>query len=141
MFAGEYQHNIDDKGRIIMPSKFRDKLSEPFYITIGDNGCLFVYTQSEWEKVENKLNLTTGGNSQKIKRIFFSNACECELDKQGRTLIPAKLRQFAGINRDVTVIGVSHKIEIWATERWNSYIGTEADTLEEISAQIEQLSL
>lgn len=140
MFAGNYQHNIDEKGRMIIPSKFREGLGDAFYITIGDNGCLFVYPLSEWQKVEEKLS-ATGGNSQKIKRIFFANACECEADKQGRTLIPSKLRDFAGIKKDVVVVGVSNKVEIWAGERWAEYIGTEEETLKEISEQIELLGL
>ena len=140
VFAGTYFHNIDEKGRMIVPAKFREGLCESFYVTIGDNGCLFAYPLEEWRKVEEKLS-AVGANAQKIKRIFFANACECEVDKQGRTLIPAKLREFAGITKDVVVLGVSNKVELWAKERWNEYIGSEAETLEEISSQIELLGL
>lgn len=140
MFAGTYQHNIDEKGRMIVPSKFRDELGDVFYITIGDNGCLFAYNKTEWQKVEEKL-ANTGPNAQKIKRVFFANASECELDKQGRTMLPTKLRDFAAISKDIFVIGVSNKIEIWAKERWEAYIGSEDETLKEISQQIETLGL
>lgn len=123
MFIGEYQHTLDPKGRVIMPSKFRDDLGERFVVTKGLDNCLFVYPQSEWQELERKLRTLplTSRDARAFTRFFFSGATECELDKQGRILIPANLREYAELDKDLTIIGVASRVEIWGRERWDDY--------------------
>ncbi len=123
MFRGEYQHIVDVKSRIIMPSKFRDKLGDMFIITKGLDKCLFVYTMDEWEAFEAKvknLPMTDEGVRQFV-RFFVGGACECEPDNQGRILLPANLKEYAAIGKNIVSVGVSNRIEIWAKESWDSY--------------------
>ena len=108
MFKGEYSHSVDAKGRIIMPAKFREILGEEFVVTKGLDGCLFVYPNKEWENIENKFReipLTTK-DARKFSRFFFAGAADCEVDRQGRVLIPSVLREFAGLNKEVVLVGV-----------------------------------
>lgn len=126
MFKGEFNHTIDTKGRMIVPAKFRDALGETFVVTKGLDGCLFVYPNEEWEKIEEKFSRIpmTTKDARKFSRFFFAGASDCELDKQGRTLIPSTLREFAGLEKEVVMVGVLTRIEIWSKERWdeqNSY--------------------
>ena len=137
MFMGEYNHTIDTKGRLIIPSKFRETLGDEFVITKGLDGCLFVYDNKEWSAFEEKLKALPLMNkeSRKFVRFFLAGAANVELDKQGRILIPAELREFAGLEKDVTLIGVGARIEIWSKDRWeaeSSELGVE-DTLEKLS--------
>src|SRR3569833_963947 len=120
MFMGEYQHSIDDKGRLIIPAFFRDGLGASFVVTRGLDNCLFVYPQTEWENLEAKLKTLpfTRADARAFSRFFFSGASECELDKQGRANIPSHLRDYAKLNRDCVVIGVSNRVEIWGKESW-----------------------
>lgn len=118
MLTGEYFHNIDDKGRMIFPSKLRDDLGEQFYITRWLDDCLVVFSQEEWDNICQKLKEQPMGRSRDIQRFLFANACTVEPDKQGRILIPANLRERAGITKDVAVIGVLNRAEIWDKERW-----------------------
>lgn len=119
MFMGEYNHSIDAKGRIIVPSKFREALGDTFVVTLGLDGCLFVYPNSEWESFLTKLNSLPGSKeARQLQRYFLAGATECEVDKQGRILIPAKLRTTAALDKDVVFVGVLSKIEIWSKERW-----------------------
>ena len=116
MFKGEYSHSVDAKGRIIMPAKFREILGEEFVVTKGLDGCLFVYPNKEWENIENKFReipLTTK-DARKFSRFFFAGAADCEVDRQGRVLIPSVLREFAGLNKEVVLVGVLNRIEIGA---------------------------
>lgn len=118
MFMGEYDHTIDAKGRIIIPSKFREDLGEVFYITAGLDGCLYVYPQKEWQSLAEKFAKIPGNEeARRLQRFFFSKASECEVDKQGRILIPMKLREDAGLDKDIVFVGVLNKIEIWSKER------------------------
>lgn len=123
MFIGEYQHTIDPKGRVIMPAKFREGLGEKFVLTKGLDHCLFAYPNEEWGILEKKLRSLplTNKDARAFIRFFFAGACECELDKQGRILIPANLREYAGLERDVVIIGVSTRVEIWSKDRWDEY--------------------
>ncbi|MFO7294659.1 MAG: division/cell wall cluster transcriptional repressor MraZ [Caldicoprobacter sp.] len=123
MFIGEYQHIIDSKGRVIMPAKFREGLGERFVLTKGLDHCLFVYPNEEWAILEKKLRSLplTNKDARAFIRFFFAGACECELDKQGRILIPANLREYAGLEKDVVIIGVSTRVEIWSKDRWDEY--------------------
>jgi MraZ protein len=120
MFIGEYQHSIDPKGRLIMPSKYREALGTAFIITKGLDQCLFAYTLKEWEIFTNKLTELNMGkkNARAAARFFFSGAVEIEIDKQGRALIPANLRLYANLNKDVCIAGVHTRIEIWDREKW-----------------------
>lgn len=133
MFMGEYQHTIDDKGRLIIPSKFREELGETFIITRGLDQCIFVYPLSEWEIIEQKLKVLpfTKKDARAFTRFFFSGAAECQLDKQGRASITSPLRQYANLDKDCVVIGVSNRIEIWSKTEWATYFeGSEANFAE-----------
>lgn len=123
MFMGEYQHSLDEKGRIIIPAKFRDDLGEKFIITRGLDNCLFVYPATQWKILEEKIKElpTAQSDTRAFVRMFFSGAVEVEMDKQGRVLIPQHLREHAKIDKDVYVIGVSTKVEVWAKETWETY--------------------
>ena len=120
MFMGEYSHSVDAKGRLIVPAKFREQLGDQFVVTKGVDGCLYVYSQEEWKRIEEKfreVNLTTK-DARKFMRFFFAGAAMCEVDKQGRILIPSVLRDFAGLEKDVVLVGVLSKIEIWDKDRY-----------------------
>ena len=121
MLIGEYQHNIDAKGRVAVPTKFRDDLGLRFYITKGLDGCLFVLQQSEWEKLEDKIRQMPISKARTIQRFFFSGAAEVQPDKQGRILIPQPLREHASLNKEVTFIGTANRVEIWDSAKWTSF--------------------
>lgn len=121
MFSGEYNHSIDEKGRLIIPSKFRFELGEKFILTRGLDGCICIYPMSEWEALEEKLRglPLTNKNSRLVTRFLVGGAVTCELDKQGRILIPGPLREHAGLTKDVVLAGTLERIEIWDKARWN----------------------
>lgn len=121
MLIGEYQHNIDAKGRVAVPTKFRDDLGMRFYITKGLDSCLFVLQQSEWEKLEEKIRQMPISKARTIQRFFFSGAAEVQPDKQGRILIPQPLREHASLNKEVTFIGTANRVEIWDSAKWTSF--------------------
>lgn len=123
MFIGEYQHAIDNKNRMIIPSKFRDSLGEGFVLTKGLDGCLYAYTLEEWKVLEEKLKKLplTSKDARAFVRFFFSGANEIDIDKQGRALIPQNLLEYAEIKKEIVSIGVSTRIEIWAKEKWEEY--------------------
>ncbi|MBQ4516057.1 MAG: division/cell wall cluster transcriptional repressor MraZ [Clostridia bacterium] len=136
MFIGEYQHSLDAKGRMFMPSKFRDELGETFIVTLGLDYCLFAFPIDEFEKLKVKIDSLSISNKEarQFARFFFAGACECETDKQGRIMIPAKLRNYAKLEKDVTVVGVSTRLEIWNSETWEKENGIDSfdpDTLSE----------
>ena len=120
MFMGEYSHTIDAKGRLIIPSKFREQLGEEFILTKGLDGCLSIFPQDEWKVFEEKLKALplTNKNARTFSRFFVSSATSCELDKQGRILVPSTLREFAGLEKDVVLTGNITRIEIWSKEKW-----------------------
>ena len=130
MFMGEFDHSIDAKGRIIVPSKFREDLGDEFVITLGLDGCLFVYPQKEWQAFATELGKLPGTKeARQLQRYFLAKAAACEADKQGRILIPASLRECAGLEKDIVFVGVLNKIEIWSKERWeknNDYDNVDA---------------
>ncbi|WP_124220186.1 division/cell wall cluster transcriptional repressor MraZ [Aquisalibacillus elongatus] len=135
MFMGEFQHNIDTKGRIIVPSKFRDGLGESFVLTRGLDNCLFAYPQEEWRILEEKLKKLplTKKDARAFTRFFFSGAIECEIDKQGRINIPSPLRNYADLEKECVVIGVSNRIELWAKEKWEEYVEESEESFAEIA--------
>lgn len=140
---GEYQHTIDEKGRMIIPAKFRDELGEHFVITRGLDNCLFVYPQSEWKLIEQKLKTLpfTRSDARAFTRFFFSGAIECELDKQGRVNIAANLRQYAELQKDCVVIGVSNRVEIWSKEKLEEYFSDSEASFNEIAEKIVDFDL
>ena len=122
---GEYRHTIDAKGRLAMPAKLRDELGEHFTVTKGLDGCLFVYPDAEWASLEARIrSLGNGEKARRIKRYYCANAFDAQLDAQGRILIPGNLREFACLEKDVTVVGLLDHAEIWDTEKWNEYNGS-----------------
>lgn len=123
MFMGEYKHNIDTKGRLIMPAKFREELGEKFVVTRGLDGCLFGYPLNEWTHLEEKLKELplAKKDARTFVRFFYSAATECEIDKQGRINIPQTLRNHAELEKSCVVIGVSERIEIWSEEKWETF--------------------
>jgi MraZ protein len=135
MFMGEYHHSIDNKGRMIVPSKFRDELGEMFIITRGLDQCLFGYPISEWELIEEKLKglPLTKKDARAFTRFFFSGATESELDKQGRINIPAPLLQYAKLEKECVILGVSNRIEIWSKQIWEDYFSQSEESFAEIA--------
>jgi len=138
MFMGEFNHNIDLKGRIIVPSKFREGLGETFVVTRGLDKCLFAYPMDEWEILEQKLKKLplTKKDARAFTRFFFSGAVECEVDKQGRINIPQPLRNYADLEKECVVIGVSNRIEFWAEEKWEDYFQDSEESFAEISENL-----
>ena len=143
MFMGEYHHSVDPKGRLIVPSKFRDGLGQNFVITKGLDNCLFVYPMEEWLIIEKKLKSLpfTKADARAFVRFFFSGANECELDKQGRILLPSNLREYAKFDKDVVIIGVSSRIEIWSKELWENYTESEDMDYEEIAEKLQDIDI
>jgi MraZ protein len=135
MFMGEYHHSIDNKGRLIVPSKFRDELGDMFIITRGLDQCLFGYPLSEWELIEEKLKglPLTKKDARAFTRFFFSGATESELDKQGRINIPAPLLQYAKLEKECVILGVSNRIEIWSKQIWEDYFTESEESFAEIA--------
>ncbi len=141
MFMSEYNHTVDTKGRLIVPSKFREQLGDEFVVTKGMDGCLFVYANEDWSAFEQKLTSLPLINKEarKFARFFLAGAAQVEVDKQGRILLPANLRQFAGLEKDVVLVGVGSRIEIWSRENWESM---DADSdMDDIAATMESLGL
>lgn len=141
MFFGEYAHVIDAKGRMFIPAKFREELGEKFIVTIGLDRCLFVFPTETFSIYKEKLDAISLANkdAREFTRYFFSGAGECEPDKQGRIMIPQKLRTYAGLEKDVTVVGVSGRVEIWNTEDWEKGHSLENFSSEEFSEKMELL--
>ncbi len=135
MLMGEYRHNIDTKGRLIVPSKLREELGEQFVLTRGLDGCLFGYPMSEWTNLEAKLNEMplAKKDARTFVRFFYSAATECELDKQGRINIPSTLRKYADLSKECVVIGVSNRIEIWDESRWQAFSDEAEENFDEIA--------
>ena len=143
LFYGEYQHTVDPKGRVIVPSKFRDGLGDKFIVTKGLDNCLFAYSAKEWENLEAKLRTLpfTDKDVRAFVRFFFAGACECEVDKQGRILIPQNLREYAGFEKDVYVIGVSGRVEFWDKARWEEYSGDDNVSPDKIAEKMSMLGI
>lgn len=143
MFIGEHNHTLDDKGRITIPSKFREDLGEEFVITKGLDTCLFVYPKDEWTIFENKLKTLplTNKDARAFVRFFFAGASECSLDKQGRVLIPHNLRKHSKLEKDAVIIGVSTRIEIWSNENWNEYTADDNLSYESIAENMAELGI
>lgn len=124
MLIGEYQHTIDLKGRVIVPARFREDLGDDFYVTKGLDGCLFVLSPKEWDRLQEKISTMPISKARGLQRFFFSGAVEAQPDRQGRVLLPQTLRDYAHLEKDVTFIGASSRAEIWDTGRWISFNST-----------------
>ncbi len=142
MFYGEYEHTLDVKNRLIIPARFRDAVEESciekFYITRGLDECLFMFADSEWKLQENKFKTMsfTKREVRKFRRLFFSGASEAVPDKQWRILVPDYLKQYAGLNKDIMIIGVSNRIEIWAKDKWKNFYKTSKENYEDIAENL-----
>lgn len=141
MFKGEYDHTVDAKGRIILPAKFREELGSQFVVTKGLDKCLFVYSNEEWKRIEDNFRekSMTSKDARKFMRFFFAGAADCEVDKQGRILIPAKLREYAGLEKDIVSVGVLSRVEIWSRESWEN--DSNYDDMDEIAEHMAELGI
>ena len=142
MFYGEHEHNIDRKGQLIIPSKFREvskeNYVERFFVTRGLDTCLFVFTEDEWKKQESRFKSLSFTNTQarQFSRLYFSGACEVGCDRQGRILVPQYLKEYAQIKQSVILVGVSSRIEIWSKENWTKFYANTKDSFEKIAENV-----
>lgn len=143
MLTGEFNHSIDTKGRLIIPSKFRDILGDDFVITKGLDGCLFLYPANEWKIFEEKLRTLplTNKNARTFTRFFLGSAVDGGLDKQGRVLISSALRAFAGLDKEVVLVGVLDRVEIWDKAKWAENNTEVEENMDDIAAHMEDLGL
>ncbi len=143
MLIGEYEHSLDVKGRLIMPAKLREDMGEKFIITKGLDGCLFGFSQNEWTNFEEKLKTLplTNKNARDFVRFFLSGAIECEIDKQGRFLISSNLREYANMEKDIVIIGVGTRLEIWNREKWKTYNSDKNISADEIAENMTMLGI
>ena len=150
MFKGRYSHTLDSKGRLSIPSKFRDVLSdhqEDVLILTNFDSCLLGFTQEEWRLLEEKIRGQSMFSSmlrqdmRAFVRYFFSGASECALDRQGRILIPPSLREFAGLEKDVVILGLANRVEIWSGSRWEDFLKNSQDNFEDIAAKLSELEM
>lgn len=139
MLIGEYQHSIDPKGRVIVPSKFREDLGEHFYVTKGMGCCLFVLSPKEWDKLQEQIMAMPMSKARQLQLYFFAGAAEVEPDKQGRILLPQHLRDHAGLTKDIAFVGVSRRAEIWDSESWAAF--NASLTQESIAEAMDELGL
>lgn len=138
MFIGEYHHSLDDKGRLIIPSKFRDDLGEKFIITRGIENCIFVYSEASWTKITNQLESLpfTKKDARAFIRFFLSGATIAEFDKQGRINITSPLISYAKINKECVIIGTGDRLEIWSEESWNDFFTSAKDSMSDIAENL-----
>lgn len=136
---GEYSHSLDTKGRLIMPAKFREQLGESFVVTKSPDKCLYVYANEDWKAFEEKLATLpiTNKATRQFARFFLAGACECEVDKQGRILLPAVLREYANLDKEVILAGASKRIEIWNKDKYLADQAEYEDNIDEIAANME----
>ena len=140
---GEYNHSVDAKGRMIVPSKLRERLGLSFVVTRGMDGCLNAYPNDEWEIFENKLSKlpTTNAQARQFVRFFMGSADDVEVDNQGRVLLSPALRKFADITKDVTIVGMGDHVEIWSREKWDEQNNVEDIDFDEIAKGFEELGI
>ncbi len=138
MFMGEYHHSIDEKNRLIIPAKLRIKLGEKFVITKGLEKCLFIYPMEEWQKLISKFNNIsfTKKNSRIFTRLFISSATECEFDRQGRVLILKPHMDYASLNKDVIILGVNERLEIWDKDLYEKFVDENMNDFEDLAENL-----
>ena len=142
-FIGEYYHTIDAKGRVIIPQKFREELGDHFILSRGLDGCLWIQSQEEWNDFRGKLRQlsTIDKKSRNFKRFFTAGATPCELDKQGRILVPAALRKHAGLEKDVVLTGMDNRIELWSLDTWENVSDIDESGMDEIAQHLIELGV
>lgn len=140
MFIGEYSHNLDAKGRIIIPSKFRDELHTTFILTRGFDGCLTIYSLEQWEKLFKEVNKlpTTKKDARQYIHVLTARACECTLDNQGRIQIPSFLSKPVNLTKECVIVGVNDHVEIWDKDTWNKYYDEAAGSFEEVAENLSE---
>ena len=138
MYIGEYHHTIDEKGRIIIPTKFRNELGNNFIITRGIENCLFVYSNDNWNEICNKLNSLpfTKKDARVFNRFFMSGATNVELDKQGRVNISKPLTDYANLKKECVIIGTGDRLEIWSEDDWNNFFNSNKDSMSDIAENL-----
>jgi MraZ protein len=143
MFIGEYSHKIDARGRVNIPSKLREEVDDKFYLTKGLDKCLFLFPEEEWKIFEEKLKILplTDRNARAFVRMFFAGAVECIIDKQGRINVPNNLIKHSEINKEVMIIGVGQRIELWSKENWEDYNEPNNISYDEIAEKMAELGI
>ena len=141
MLIGEYYHNLDAKGRVSIPSKFRDDLGGRFVLSRGLDDSLYIHSLSEWRTFEQEILSQKGPDARMVRLFFFSGATECEIDSQGRVVIPPSFRDYAGLKKELVILGVSTRAEIWDREKWESYMSDSSFDSEEIAKAMERLGI
>ena len=138
MLMGEFHHNIDEKNRLVIPSKFRSELGEQFIITRGLDKCLFIYSMNEWNKLVSKLNTLpfTQKNARNFTRFFLSGAINAEFDRSGRVSITSPLIEYADINKECVIIGASDRLEIWSKESWDKFLSDNEENFSDIAENL-----
>lgn len=138
MLMGEFHHNIDEKNRLVIPSKFRSELGEQFIITRGLDKCLFIYSMNEWNKLVSKLNTLpfTQKNARNFTRFFLSGAINAEFDRSGRVCITSPLIEYADINKECVIIGASDRLEIWSKESWDKFLSDNEENFSDIAENL-----
>jgi MraZ protein len=142
LFSGAYNHSVDNKGRTVIPSKFRAKLGERFYVTKGMHGCLWVFSDDEWRDFQKVMSPKSFLDSRgiKLERFFIGSAVECIPDGQGRIALPQNLRDHAGIEDDIWIVGLGTKVEIWSSRRWDEFNASLTDdVIESLGAELEEI--
>jgi MraZ protein len=141
MFMGQYNHSIDAKGRIIVPAKLREELGDNFVVTKGFDGCLFVYSEQGWHAFEEKFNALPLNNKdvRQLTRFFLAGASACEVDKQGRFILPSYLREFAGLDKDVVMIGAGSRVEIWDKAKWDDCNENYDENMDDVAEHMQEL--
>ncbi|KRL63465.1 MraZ [Lactobacillus psittaci DSM 15354] len=140
---GEFHHNLDAKGRLIIPAKFRNQMGEKMIFTRGMEGCIFGYSEAEWQKIEAKLAKLplTKRNARKFTRLFYSGAMECEFDKQGRVNLTTTLKEHAALEKECVIVGVSNRIEIWSQTRWDEFTDDANENYDDIAEDLDDIEL
>ncbi len=141
MLIGEYHQNLDAKGRVNVPSKLRADLGESFVVSKGLDYCAYVYPKPEWERFKEMLATVPSSKRRQLERFFFSGAVECSIDAQGRVLVPPSIREYADLSKEVVVIGVSDKLEIWDKDKWSTYMDKPEFSADAIAEAMEELGI
>lgn len=143
MFYGKFQHTIDPKGRVIIPAAFRDGNRLKFMIAKGLEECLFIFSMEQWDDIYTKLKALpfSDAKARDITRFFFSSACECELDGNSRILVPPELRTYAGLEKEIVIIGVGSRAEVWSKAKWETYMQKDTFTPDNIAEAMAQLGI
>ena len=141
MLIGEYNQNLDAKGRINIPAKFRDDLGSAFVVSKGLDNCANIYPKQEWERFKQELYAVPSSKRRSLQRFFFSGAEECTIDAQGRVVIPPRIREYAGLVKEIVVVGVSDKVEIWNRDKWEEYMNSDEFNSEAVAGIMEELGI